>query len=122
MSKSPEFNWQPLTALVPLLQAIQGMVEVADRDEQDLMENKSRPGSLSQNLLQRMLDRHLQQRSHLGVYEAQCARWHQESLTTQQASILTTLEGYLLHLKDCNGQIMKWLMSLQSDAQTSTPH
>lgn len=122
MSSVTQFDWQPLTALVPFSQAIQGMLEVADRDWKDLMESKAHPGSVSPTVLQRMLDRHLQHQSHLGVYQAQCARWRQETLTPQQAGILTKLEGYLGHLKDGNAQIMKWLMSLQSGAQMSTPH
>ncbi len=114
MSKGRELNGQPLTALVPLLQAIQGMVEVAERDKQDLLENESCPGSLSQTMLQRMLDRYVQQRSHLGIYEAQCARWRQEALMPQQAKDLRTLEGYLVHLKNCHEQLMTELMSWQS--------
>lgn len=121
MSSITEFDWQPLTALVPFSQAIQGMLEVADSDWQDLLASKARPGAIPPTVLQRMLDRHLQQHSHLGVYQAQCVRWRQEALTAQQAAILTALEGYLNHLKDCNTHIMKWLMSLQPDEQ-SMPH
>lgn len=122
LNVTDEFDWQPLTALVPFSQAIQGMLEVADRDWQDLRESKDRPGAVSPNILQRMLDRHLQQHSHLGIYQAQCAYWRQATLTPQQARMLTTLERYLVDLKDCNAHIMQWLMSLQSKAPMRASH
>lgn len=113
---STEFDWQPLTALMPLVYAIKGMLEVAYSDLHDWMAIQDRSLALSPLILQRMLDRQCQQRSQIGIYQAQCARWRQEACLPYQQKTLNELEGYLANLDTCNRQLLKLLAGFEAES------
>jgi len=106
-----EFNWQPISALRPLLLAVEGMLEVTTSQLQDLLHAKKNILLLEQKTIERIKDTHLQRQSHLALYKLQCERWKTEPLVQHQSQALDQLEAALSELEAINQKILSFIQN-----------
>lgn len=106
MSPVSEFDWQPLSALRPLLLAVEGMLEVTTAQLQDLLRAKNEVSVLEQRRVERIRNAHTQRQSHLAIYKLQCERWRTELLVAHQSQALDKLETALVELETINQKVL----------------
>ena len=106
MFNALEFDWQPLSALRPLLLAVEGMLEVTTSQLQDVLLIKNKVATLEKGMVERVRNTYTQRQSHLGLYKLQCERWKTEPLVQHQSQFLGKPEVALVELEKINQQIL----------------
>ncbi len=109
MSPISEFDWQPLSALRPLLLAVEGMLEVTTSQLKDLLLAKKDISVLEQRMVARIRNARTQRQSHLALYKLQCERWKTEPLVQHQSQALNKLETALAELETVNQKISSFM-------------
>jgi hypothetical protein len=106
MSDVLEFDWQPLSALRPLLVAVEGMLEVATSQLEGMSLPNSKASLIEQGRVGQIRNTYAQRQSHLGLYKLQCQRWKAEVSLEYQRQSLNKLETTLAELESIHQHIL----------------
>jgi hypothetical protein len=95
--QQPTPQWQPISQLPIITQAIDGMLESAQNNL--AMLDQARPGSLDNYTIGRVVEVFTTQRDDLWLYDEQLKRWRATQLTQQQRREVDRLTGQLPKLR-----------------------
>jgi transposase-like protein len=107
MTKERTPNWQPLTALPLVAQAIDGMLASTQENHLTLQAARHRPYSLDDYTVARTQKVYREQAEYLPLYEEQLTRWQQETLTAEQRHEIARLTNQLQRLRTENDAILQ---------------
>ena len=110
-----DYDWQPLSALRPLLLAVEGMLEVTVSQLQDILLAKKKALMLEKRVVEHIRNTYAQRQSHLRLFRLQCERWKTEPLVAYQLQSLDKLEAVLTALEKMNQQILCILQVYEED-------
>ena len=116
MARNKTPQWQPLSMLPVVAQAIGGMLESAEEQQRNLRSVRDRPYVLDDAIVARLLRLYTEQRDDLSVYEEQLQRWQQVPRTAGQQRELERLRTQLVRLREAIREIL--LISNDVKSQT----
>ncbi len=95
---TPEPQWQPISQLPMITDALDGMLTSASENLGSL--RQARPGALDDATVARVISVYTTQRDDLWLYATQLQRWQAETLTPTQRAEVERLTGQLARLRD----------------------
>jgi hypothetical protein len=99
-TKKEQFSpqWQPSSRLPLLITLIDGMLEIANEEYQNLQLACQLPHVLDNDTIERVITGFTSKQKDLGLYDEMMEHWRAETLTDQQRGDLEHLARHLQHL------------------------
>lgn len=104
--KTPQPQWQPISLLSVFTEMIDGMLEAALAQLDNLQQAMHKPHVLDDALLNRVIDLHGRQLEDHWLFEEQFARWKREPLSEAQSQEIGRLARQTAKLKRTNEAIL----------------
>lgn len=106
MAEKPTPQWQPLEKLPFIAWAIDGMLESAEENYENLQPARQRPSMLDDYTVGRVIEVYTTQQNDLWLYDEQLKRWVALSLTTAQRQEITRLIAQMQRLHEVLAAIL----------------
>ncbi|EJR60988.1 hypothetical protein P4G85_26785 [Bacillus cereus] len=99
MTKTPEPNWQPISALSMIANMIDGQLEESQEQYTTLLETKQKPHVLDDYTVHRVIQVYTDQLEFLPIYIKQLEKWQTE------VSLILTQQNEIQRLQE---QVRQW--------------
>jgi hypothetical protein len=95
VSKEPEINWQPISALPLIGSMVDGLLDEVEQQCANLQACRSKPHVLDNQTVERIIEVYTAQRDDLRLYEGQLHRWSKRKLTPSQRQEVDRLTAHI---------------------------
>ncbi|PEE32527.1 hypothetical protein [Bacillus cereus] len=117
MTKTPEPNWQPISALSMIANMIDGQLEESQEQYTTLLETQQKPHVLDEYKVHRVIQVYTDQLEFLPIYIKQLEKWQTEvSLTLTQQNEIKRLQEQVTQWK----QVLTDILNLASKLKEET--
>ncbi len=94
-----KLNWQPINFLPKIATMVDGMLESAEENLENLSEAKEKPHVMDDYTVGRMFEVYGTQKADFWMYDEQLDRWQKETLTENQQKEISRLQAQMVKLK-----------------------
>ncbi|MGE6963878.1 hypothetical protein ACQKIW_29135 [Bacillus thuringiensis] len=116
MTKTPEPNWQPISALSMIANMIDGQLEESQEQYTTLLETKQKPHVLDDYTVHRVIQVYTDQLEFLPIYIKQLEKWQTEvSLTLTQQNEIQRLQEQVRQWKQVLTDILDLANKLKEE-------
>jgi len=105
--RGPSPQWQPIENLSLIAHPIDGMLESAEEQYENLQQARPKPYVLDDYTVKRVIDVFTAQQNDLWLFDEQLRRWHAGKLTTAQQREVERLVGQMAKLHQVITSILK---------------
>src|SRR6266571_4884863 len=106
MPQQQQLQRQPITMLPTLTPHIDGMLEEAQEQQDNLRQAQSKPWVLDDYTVKRVIEVHTVQKNDLWLFDEQLKRWKSGQLTERQRSEVERLTGQMQKLHEVIDDIL----------------
>ena len=96
----PKVNWQPISALPLIAALIDGLLEEAEQQYENLQSCRPQPHVLDDYTVGRLIKVYTDQAGDVGLYAAQLSRWSGLNLTPSQRREVARLSGQIPRIRE----------------------
>src|SRR5437763_12433286 len=93
-------QWQPITMLPMLARHIDGMLQEAEAQQDNVRQAQSKPWVLDDSTVRRVIEVYTTQQNDLALFDEQLRRWKSGQLKEQQRSEVERLTGQMKKLRE----------------------
>ncbi|WP_420973867.1 hypothetical protein [Bacillus thuringiensis] len=116
MTKTPEPNWQPISALSMIANMIDGQLEESQEQYTTLLETQKKPHVLDEYTVHRVIQVYTDQLEFLPIYIKQLEKWKTEvSLTLTQQNEIKRLQEQVTQWKQVLTDILNLANKLKEE-------
>lgn len=116
MTKTPEPNWQPISALSMIANMIDGQLEASQEQYITLLETQQKPHVLDDYTVHRVIQVYTDQLEFLPIYIMQLEKWQNEvSLTLTQQNEIKRLQEQVTQWKQVLTDILNLANKLKEE-------
>ena|SRR5205085_4615353 len=116
MTKKPAPQWQPIENLPLIAYPIDGMLESAEEQYENLQQARPKPYVLDDYTVKRVIDVFTAQQNDLWLFDEQLRRWKAGKLTTTQEKEVERLVGQMVKLH----QVIDSILELANELKEGT--
>ena len=92
-------NWQPISFLPQIAEMIDGMLESAEENYQNLLKAKEEPHIMDDYTVDRVFEVYGNQKADFWPYDKQLQKWTKKSVTSTQLLEIKRLQNQMIKLK-----------------------
>jgi hypothetical protein len=96
----PKVNWQPISALPLIASMIDGLLDEAEQQYENLESCRPQPHVLDDYTVGRVIKVYTEQAGDVGLYAEQLARWNRLNLTPSQRQEVARLSGQIPKVRE----------------------
>jgi hypothetical protein len=96
----PKVNWQPISALPLIASLIDGLLDEAEQQYENLESCRPQPHVLDDYTVGRVIKVYTEQADDVGLYAEQLSRWSRLNLTPSQRQEVTRLSGQIPRIRE----------------------
>lgn len=98
-SNQQNINWQPISFLPKIAEMIDGMLESAEENYQNLLQAKERPHSMDDYTVGRIFEVYGTQKADFWLYDKQLQKWTKKGASSAQRMEIKRLQSQMVKLK-----------------------